>query len=420
VSFMLESHLSADAISVCIIAGEYSPAVGGIADYTASLAHSLRRQGVAVTICTTAPPQGSPRSVDLGQVDREMPRLTVPGWRLSDLSAIVARVRSVRPDIVHLQYQAAAYAMSPALVALPYCLGARVAFVTTFHDLRPPYLFPKAGQLRCWFNHALIGASNAVIFTDPADLDRAHPYRPAAWIPIGSSLAPADDVDRGTARARFGIAPDEAVVASFGFVNASKGFETLLRAAERLVRSRVPLRLLLIGDETGTSDPRNQETAARLRGLAASLDLSDRIIRTGFLAPSEVSIAMRAADLAALPYADGASLRRSSLLACLAHGLPVVTTQPAGPASLATAHRVAPFDDPAQFQIGPGVAALVPRGDDAALARELYRLLNDPARAERLAGAGKALVGRLDWSSIAGATRTAYERALGRAVNSRP
>ncbi len=393
--------------SVCLITGEYPPAIGGIADYTASLARWLQAEGLAVAVCTTEAPNRSEGNDGIAV-------LRVPGWGIRSLGAIVAAVERVQPDVVHLQYQAAAYSMSPAIVSLPYAIRARsaAAFVTTFHDLRPPYLFPKAGPLRRWFNHALIGASDAAIFTEPADLTRAHPRRPAFWIPIASSLTPAEPLDRDAARRRFGLALDDVVIASFGFVNSSKGLDTLLRASERLVRARVPLRLLFIGDETGSSDPRNEEAATATRALTESLGLEDHVIRTGLLSDGEVSLAMAAADLAALPYRDGASLRRSSLLTCLAHGLPVVTTEPGPRAAIHHGNLISPFDDPGAVRIGPDVVALVPRGDDAALARELYRLLDDPARRAHLAAAGKALADRLSWPSIARATRAVYERTI--------
>ncbi len=397
----------ATARSVCLITGEYPPAVGGIADYTALLARSLRGEGLDVSVCTTG-------SLDQARVEDDGVRVIgVPGWGVRSLSAVVAAVAAVRPDVAHLQYQAAAFGMSSALVFLPYAIRGRTsaAFVTTFHDLRPPYLFPKAGPLRRWFSHALLGASDAAIFTEPADLTRAHARRPAFWIPIGPNLAPSGPLDREAARRRFGIAPDDAVVASFGFVNSSKGLDTLLRAAERLVRARVPLRLLLIGDEIGSSDLNNRDTAAAIRALAETLGLAPRVIRTGLLSASDLSLAMAAADVAALPYRDGASLRRGSLLACLAHGLPVVTTAPNPPNPVARAQLVAPFDDPEAYRLSTDVVALVPREDDAALAREVYRLLDDTARRSQLAAAGKRLVDRLDWPRIARATRTVYDRA---------
>src|SRR5207249_4669684 len=47
---------------------------------------------------------------------------------------------------------------------------------------------------------------------------------------------------------------------------------------------------------------------------------------TGYLEAADVSLRLTAADLVALPYADGASLRLTTLLTALAHRLPVITT----------------------------------------------------------------------------------------------
>ena len=46
----------------------------------------------------------------------------------------------------------------------------------------------------------------------------------------------------------------------------------------------------------------------------------------GYLPASEVSAALQAADLLALPFVDGVSERRTTLMAGLSHGLAVATT----------------------------------------------------------------------------------------------
>lgn len=321
-------------------------------------------------------------------------------------------LRETQPDLVHLQYQTAAYGMSPMVNLLPLLLrrqGVRAPFVTTFHDVRPPYLFPRAGPLRTLAVRALVALSDAAIFTHPADLAWACSSRQAAWIPIGPNIVPGDEVDRLAERRRLGIGAEQIAVAYFGFVNASKGVDVLLRAIQRLVRAGLNVRLLFIGDEVGASDRTNEGVARRLRELANGLGIQDRIVRTGPLPSSEVSRALAAADLAALPFADGASLRRGSLLACLAHGPPVVTTAPAAGPPVPASCRVAPFEafDP---YLNPEVVALVPPGDDAALAREIYRLVDDPPRREAFSRAGRALVEQLSWGSIAEAHVTLYQR----------
>src|SRR5690606_22549500 len=85
-------------------------------------------------------------------------------------------------------------------------------------------------------------------------------------------------------------------------------------------------RLLLIGDAAGASDPTNRLANAELEALLAPEGLGQAVQRTGWLPPEAVSAHLQACDVVVLPYRDGASLRRGSLLAALVHGLPIVTT----------------------------------------------------------------------------------------------
>jgi glycosyltransferase involved in cell wall biosynthesis len=93
-----------------------------------------------------------------------------------------------------------------------------------------------------------------------------------------------------------------------------------------------------------------------------------------------------------LPYADGASPRRGSLLACAEHGLPIVSTAPA-------AGEVAPCVD--------AVAA-----EARALADATLRVIDDGAHAARLRAASRALAERTTWPRIAEAHVRIYERLL--------
>ncbi len=389
---------------MCFVTGEYPPAIGGIADYTALLAEHLRRTGIRVTILTSARgPAGAGEAV------------TVRGWGPGSLGEIAGRVADIDPDIVHLQYQTAAFGMSPAVCLLPFATRAvprRPRFVTTFHDLRVPYLFPRAGGLRRAPARVLLGAGDHSIFTSQADLLEARPRRGASWIPIGPGVIPRSRASRAASRDRFHIDGDAFTIAYFGLVNTSKGVETLFGAAERLRRTGIDFKLLLIGEDQGVSDPTNAATAARAHDLASQLGLEDGIIRTGWLPPSEISDALKAADVAALPYADGASLRRSTLITCFAHGVPVVTTTPAVQVEIPARFAVEPFDQVDQFRIDGRVAALVPPGDDAALGEEITSLFRDDGRRERLARAGRRFAKRLSWPDIATATARVYGRTL--------
>lgn len=392
-------------LSVCLVTGEWPPAIGGIGDYTALLAEQLRQAGVRVTVITTR----------RGQAAASSEVRTIPAWDLRSMREMAGQITADDPDVVHLQYQTAAFGMSPLANLLPALLrgrGVRKPFVTTFHDLRTPYLFPKAGPLRPLANRVLMNLSDACIFSDPSDLVAARSRSIATWIPIGPSIVPPPRVNRSAIRSRLGLGKREVVLVHFGFINQSKGLDVLLRAAERLVRAQMELRLLFVGEEVGVSDPTNAETARRLWELATALGVDDRILRLGPLPPREVSEALAATDLAVLPYRDGASLRRTSLLTCLAHALPVITTEPPALRTLAAGACVPPFEDPAAYRIDHRIAALVPPGDDAALARAIYRLASDPPHQKRLRAAGREFAERMSWPKIAEATIALYRRVL--------
>lgn len=241
------------------------------------------------------------------------------------------------PDVVHVQYQAAAFGMRPAIHALPWWLratGAKAATAVTFHDLRVPYLFPKAGPARRAALRLLARGSRMVVATnaeDYAELGVEGQHGRLDLIPIGSNIpdAPPEGYDRAAWRAAAGIPAGAVVVAYFGFLNASKGGLTLLDALARLRAAGRDARLVMIGGAVGASDPTNAGYLAAFRAEAAAHGLDAAVAWTGHVAPGAVSGWLHAADVAALPYGDGASYRRGSLLAALAHGCAVVTTLPA-------------------------------------------------------------------------------------------
>lgn len=390
-------------LRVCMVTGEYPPLRGGVADYTALLVEALRARSHTVRVVTTG---------ESSRTDRE-DIAAVPRWDRHAARSLAYQLQSMDADVVHLQYQTAAFGMSPVVNALPLILrriGVRVPFVTTFHDLREPYLFPKAGKLRNLANHFLIGLSSGCIFTDPSDLVRAHPRRPHAWIPMGPTVLPCTTDDRSSARRALGIGEDETILGYFGFINASKGVDRLLLACERLMRAEVDFRLLFVGDSLGASDSTNTGTSAEVWALADRLGLTSLLVHTGSLEPKDLTRALRVPDLFVLPFVDGASLRRSSLLTCLAHGVPVVTSEVGPMPDLCSSALVSPFEQPQDFRLDQSVLSS-PVGDDAALARTIFRALNDPEQRKRAMVEGVALASRLDWSLVAAATERAYAKA---------
>lgn len=377
-----------------LIAGEYPPLQGGLGDYTRQLARALAMLGHEPHVLTRYA-KGAP---GLETADGVSVHRLVSAWNWETRRRIEGFNRLFHPEVLNVQYQAAAYQMHPAINLLPGALAKRTPTVVTFHDLRVPYLFPKAGFLR-W--KAIVGmarAASACITTNVEDRDTliGEGVRRVFMIPIGSNIAPAalDGFDRTAWAAANGIPPDQVLIGYFGFMNESKGGETLIRALGRLRSAGLNVGLLHIGGQVGDSDPTNLVYAARLQGLAAELGVSACVYLTGFLDERRVSEAFAACTCVALPYRDGASFRRGTLMAALAHGCAIVTTAP----------RVA------LPELQPEVnVVLVPPDDAAALAQALERVIADGALRERLRAGAASLSRAFAWDRIAAETVKVFE-----------
>ncbi|MCS7220660.1 MAG: glycosyltransferase family 4 protein [Anaerolineae bacterium] len=397
---------------VLLVTGEYPPMQGGVGDYTRELGIALVALGVEVHVLTAkAAAMGHLRPFRTAA--EPIVHAVVPRWGWSIWRMMQETAQRLQPDVVHIQYQAAAYGMHPALNLVPTRLlqsQARPCLAVTFHDLRVPYLFPKAGPLRRWVILRLARAADAVITTNMADfrsLQAAGGIEVLDLIPIGSNIQaqPPAGYDRATWRARLGIGPEEVVLCYFGFLNASKGGETLILTLAELVRRNVPARLLMIGGQVGASDPTNMAYLKRVRNLIDYLGLTSRVHWTGYVPEEEVSAHFLAADVCVLPYRDGASFRRGSLMAALAHGLPIVTTLPGEEQPAPTAFHIPRLMD------GENVL-LVPPDDPSRTATAVQRLMMEPALRERIRQGASKLAEAFRWEDIAARHVDVY-RALG-------
>ena len=206
-----------------------------------------------------------------------------------------------------------------------------------------------------------------------------------------------------------GIGADETLLAYFGLISLSKGLDTLLDALARLPAR---FRLVVIGGVA--TAPEDRAYADAIRQQIVRLGLDQRVTVTGHCAEADVSAHLLAADIAALPFADGASFRRGSLLAALAHGLAVVTTWPTTDdrASSASVHR--PSSIVHRPLIDGENVMLVPPGDALALVTAIERLARDTGLREQLAAGGRALADQFGWDAIAAQHEQLYERLIRR------
>ncbi|MFO0951443.1 MAG: glycosyltransferase family 4 protein [Isosphaeraceae bacterium] len=359
-----------------LLTGEYPPIPGGVGDYTALLAAGLAETGADVHVWTTQADGPTPAAEGV-TVHRER-----PGWSPDDLKLLGESLDAFpKPRRFVVQYAPNAWGYKG--LNLGFCrwvLGRAHAgdeVRVMFHEVAYP--FEPFGKPTRWVLAAahrvmartLMKASTYVDVSIPAWEATLRRCAPEVRLPIGrrpvpSNIPVVDDPD-GVAEVRRRVAPGgEAIVGSFSSFSSLTG--PLLSAALPKVLLGSPGRVGLLIGHGGDA------MAARLS--AAYPELKGRILATGAVAPADVSRHLQACDLAIQTYPDGVTGRRGSVMALLAHGVPVATNR--GRLSEA-------------FWAESAAVSLAPEPQAGAIVRAAEALLADPAERERVGAAGRDL-----------------------------
>lgn len=204
-------------------------------------------------------------------------------------------------------------------------------------------------------------------------------------------------VDRAQARLRLGLDPEEPLVVYIGRMLPRKDVRNVVRALALLVgRTDLPVRLLLVGGETGDPDPVATPEIGVLQDLAAELGIADRVLFTGRRQPDELRFYYGAGDVAVTtPWYEPFGLTPLEGMAC---GRPVVGSAVGG----------------LTFTITNGETGyLVPPRDPDALAERLETILTHPDLRDRMGRAARARVEReFTWNTVGARTAALYETLL--------
>jgi glycosyltransferase involved in cell wall biosynthesis len=414
-------------LKIGLVTGEFPPQEGGVGAFTQEIAKAFHRQGHDVHIITSIharPPDGpktkealpeesqSPLTIWRRLEDRAREPLDIGyaqlhprgrRWRWRENRLVTDIALRYELDVVNIQYQPAAFNMrSTAVNILPWRLRGVTLPIVTFHDLRVPYLFPKAGPLRQKVVDFMASRAEGVIVTNPEDYQRLQTRLPTAVsklreIPIGSNITAytPNPVEIQEAQDRLNLAEKDILLAYFGFVNPSKGADDLIKAMAGLSKK---YHLVFVGGRTGASDSKtNALFLDNLERLIAAFGLEQRVHWTGYISDVRVSTFLHMADILVLPYKDGASLRRGTLMASLAHGRPIISTTPSFPTP--------------ELKHGENIW-LVPPNDVNALEGAIDLVRKNSTLQEKLGQGAQALAQAFGWEKIARDTAVFYQELL--------
>lgn len=296
--------------------------------------------------------------------------------RLQALLCLKEILHQQKFDVVHVHDP---HALTAAWVARAHYRAALVTSRRVAYPLSRSWL----GLVRYRSAHRIIAVSKfvaaSVISSGIASERVALVYD---GVEIPPPLTPADRI---AARSAWTISDSTPLIGCVGYLLPEKGQELMLRAMKEVVSTFPDCEVLLAGDGPMRS---------RLQTLVKNLALENRVIFAGFVADTEP--VYRALDVFVFP--SLAEPLGSSLLAAMAHGLPVIAIASGGVPEIIENRR-------------NGI--LAEASDSAQLARAICELLRDPETAARLgASARETISKRFTASLLAENTLREYESAL--------
>jgi glycosyltransferase involved in cell wall biosynthesis len=348
-----------------IITCEYPPQVGGVSDYTRLVAEGLASEGDQVHVW--CPSNCAPESSTPGvTVHRALGKLN--GQALRHFGNCLNQF----PPPRRLLVQWVPHGYGYRSMNLPFCLWlwTRAKFLKDDVQImvHEPFLAfgegswkqDAAAVIHRMMSMILLNAATRVWISIPAWGDLLRPFLlgrrvPLEWLPVPSSVGCALKVADTAENPGIGNSGVRYTLGHFGTFSwpIVKMLEPLISP---LLKGYPNRSLILMG---------RGSTEFRRKVIDQTSCLNDQIFATGEISAAELSAWISKCDLMIQPYPDGVSSRRTTAMAALSHGLPIVTT-------------VGPLTEPVWEQ--SGAAALVQSSGSTQLLNAVTDLLEDEQR----------------------------------------
>lgn len=222
-------------------------------------------------------------------------------------------------------------------------------------------------------NVRALRSAHGVIVHSRHSLDLARSFYDAAsvtdWavVPLVRTLAPASQDKRALARAELGLADNDILICSFGYVAHAKLPHRVIDGLSRSTHAgSAKVRLVFVGESGGL--------AKTLLAQASKAGLDGRVTVTGWVDQDGYDRYLRAADIGIQLRTESRGESSAAVLDCQNYGLPVIVNAHGSLADL-PAHSVLRVPD---------------AFSDAELAEAIDRLIDDPALRQTLGSAARA------------------------------
>jgi glycosyltransferase involved in cell wall biosynthesis len=364
-------------LKIVIVTGSYPPLRCGVGDYTYKLSRAIRNQGVDVNVITSKKARSHPRP--------EFLYPAVKKWSVVRMFFLARQIRQSLPRIVHIQYPTIDYGyhLGPqALLILLRLLGQKV--ITTIHEFQMARIPRRLSLMPFLF------WSNLLIFT--SEEERTAVTQSFTWlrnrildtsyvIPVGSNIPLLSNMK---------VSREEGpVISFFGLFYPGRKIELVIHAFDEARKKHPALKFRFIGDV----HPRYKGYFLKIKELAEEVLPHESLEWILGRTPEEIALALRQSVACVLPFPDGASFRRTTFIAALSLGIPIITTRGKSTSG----------------QIVDGVNVLF--ADNAtSIANRIDLLLTETSLADSIAENSKKLSSSFSWERIASDHIRAYER----------
>jgi glycosyltransferase involved in cell wall biosynthesis len=243
----------------------------------------------------------------------KQPDILQTSWRLLDLPALLKKIRTISPDMVHIQYPTTAYGRQVGINVLGLCirlLMPKVRVMVTVHELHELLFLARCRTLlTCVGAHKII-VSNA---WDQSQLPRMFRKR-SVIIPIAANVQNTNRTNVAEYRrllTLFGLQESAPTICFFGKVTPDKGVEVLVSSLAIL-----PGYQLVIAGDKDENDPYHQKVLDTIIGL----DDPSRVAWPGYVPDGDISTLLTHCSYFVIAQQQPISTKSGTLLAALAHG----------------------------------------------------------------------------------------------------
>jgi glycosyltransferase involved in cell wall biosynthesis len=375
-----------EVMKICLISGSYPNTHCGVGDQVSCLAEKLAAEGETVSVITSVKQEiTSAHNVTVYPV--------VPDWSARQLPALVRCLDQIHPHIINLHYPSLGYEKGLA----PNLLFAWLAWkrpqwkrVLTVHEYET---YTMKGRLRLF---PAIRFAHRVVCTNKQDQKlvwqmHAPDTSQVQVIPLGSNVGSAEECSKKEVPQYPLPVQKKEWLLHFGTVMPNKGWETLLPALHRLKKENLDIGLLV----AGVLEPERYTFHQYVQRTIEQLDLQQEIHFTGYLSIEQIPAVFALCTIAVQPYTDGVRLNRSSLIALLAFGKAVISSDA--------------IMEIEQLIHGKHFWAVLPN-DDKDLAEGIKKVMSDPDLLQRLQKGALQTAKYFSWKRIVSLYRGMYKQ----------